>query len=57
MGIRMDREEDSQSMGSCFQTLADKLDSQQLGSEGFLLLIDYIFKITTLIVVINTRLK
>ena len=38
-------------MGSCLQALADKLDSQQLGSEGFLLAIDYIFKITTLIVV------
>jgi hypothetical protein len=44
-------------MGSCLQALADKLDSQQLVSEGFLLPIDYIFKITTLIVVINTRLK
>jgi hypothetical protein len=57
MGIWLDWEEETKPMGSCLQALADKLDSQQLGSEGFLLAIDYIFKITTLIVVINTRLK
>ena len=57
MGIWLDWEEETKPMGSCLQALADKLDSQQLGSEGLQLPIDYIFKITTLIVVVNTRLK
>ena len=57
MGIWLDWEEETKPMGSYLQALADKLDSQQLGSEGFLLAIDYIFKMTTLMVVIDTQVK